>query len=84
MIEVRSFPKEEQETSLAVYRHDKIIEIYSSDMTVITKLKKITPKEHIKILTVNEAGNITSAIFTVYKNQVLYRKVPKNSKINAK
>lgn len=84
MIEVRSFSQEEQEMSLAVYRHDKIIEIYSSDMTVITKLKKITPEEHIKVLTVNEAGNITSAIFTVYKNQVLYRKVPKNSKINAK
>lgn len=40
MIEVRSFPQEEQETSLAVYRQDKIIEVYSSDMTVITKLKK--------------------------------------------
>lgn len=84
MIEVRSFPQEEQETSLAVYRHDKIIEVYSSDMTVITKLKKITPKDHIKILTINKVGNITSAIFTVYKNQVLYRKVPKKSKINAK
>lgn len=84
MIEIRTFPKEEQETSLAVYRDEDMIEVYSSDMTVITKLKKITPKEYIKILSVNEAGNITAAIFTVYKNQVLFRKVPKKSKINIK
>ena len=82
MIEVRSFPKEEQETTIATYRGDATINIYSSDSTVITKLKKITPKGNIKILTVNEAGNITSGIFTVYKNQVLYRKVPKKSKIH--
>lgn len=84
MVEVRSFIKEEQETTLAMYRGDKMIEIYSSDMTMITKLKKITPKDRIKILTVNEDGNITSAIFTVHKNQVLYRNVPKNSKLNMK
>ena len=84
MIEVKSFQKEEQETSLAAYRDDKIIEVYSSDMTVITKLKKITPKEHIKILSVNESGNITSAKFKIDKRQLLFRNIPKKCKIEAK
>ena len=38
MADVMSFTKEEQETSLAFYRDDEEVEVYTSDSTMITKL----------------------------------------------
>ena len=78
-----SFSKDEQETTVSYYRNDKIIEVYSSDMTVITKLKKITKDDNIEVLSVNELGNITSAKFKIDKRQLLFRNIPKSCKIEA-
>lgn len=78
-----SFPKDEQETTVSYYRDDKIIEVYSSDMTVITKLKKITKDDNIEVLSRNELGNITSAKFKIDKRQLLFRNIPKSCKIEA-
>lgn len=78
-----SFSKDEQETSISYYRGDKIIEVYSSDMTVITKLKKITKDDNIEVLSRNELGNITSAKFKIDKRQLLFRNIPKSCKIEA-
>ena len=77
-----SFSKDEQETTVSYYRNDKIIEVYSSDMTVITKLKKITKDDNIEVLSVNELGNITSAKFKIDKRQLLFRNIPKYSVLN--
>lgn len=78
-----SFSKDEQETTVSYYRDDKIIEVYSSDMTVITKLKKITKDDNIEVLSRNELGNITSAKFKIDKRQLLFRNIPKSCKIEA-
>lgn len=78
-----SFSKDEQETTVSYYRQDKIIEVYSSDMTVITKLKKITKDDNIEVLSRNELGNITSAKFKIDKRQLLFRNIPKSCKIEA-
>lgn len=78
-----SFSKDEQETTVSYYRQDKIIEVYSSDMTVITKLKKITKDDNIEVLSRNELGNITSAKFKIDKRQLLFRNIPKTCKIQA-
>ena len=78
-----SFSKDEQETTVSYYRDDKIIEVYSSDMTVITKLKKITKDDNIEVLSRNELGNITSAKFRIDKRQLLFRNIPKSCKIEA-
>lgn len=78
-----SFSKDEQETTVSYYRQDKIIEVYSSDMTVITKLKKITKDDNIEVLSRNELGNITSAKFRIDKRQLLFRNIPKSCKIEA-
>lgn len=78
-----SFSKDEQETTVSYYRQDKIIEVYSSDMTVITKLKKITKDDNIEVLSKNELGNITSAKFKIDKRQLLFRNIPKSCKIEA-
>ena len=78
-----SFSKDEQETTVSYYRDDKIIEVYSSDMTVITKLKKITKDDNIEVLSKNELGNITSAKFKIDKRQLLFRNIPKSCKIEA-
>ena len=78
-----SFSKDEQETTVSYYRDDKIIEVYSSDMTVITKLKKITKDDNIEVLSRNELGNITSAKFKIDKRQLLFRNIPKKCKIEA-
>ena len=78
-----SFSKDEQETTVSYYRDDKIIEVYSSDMTVITKLKKITKDDNIEVLSRNELGNITSAKFKIDKRQLLLRNIPKSCKIEA-
>ena len=78
-----SFSKDEQETTVSYYRQDKIIEVYSSDMTVITKLKKITKDDNIEVLSRNELGNITSAKFKIDKRQLLFRNIPKKCKIEA-
>ena len=75
-----SFSKDEQETTVSYYRDDKIIEVYSSDMTVITKLKKITKDDNIEVLSRNELGNITSAKFKIDKRQLLFRNIPKKCK----
>lgn len=72
---VMNIPKNEQETSLAFYRDDEEIIVYSSDKTVITKLLKITDK--VEILTTNEAGTITSGKFTLDASQILFRATPK-------
>ena len=82
-MEIMSFSKEEQETTVAYYRDEKMIEVYSSDMTVITKLKKITKADNIEVLSKNELGNITSAKFKIDKRQLLFRNVPKTCKIEA-
>ena len=82
-MDIISFSKEEQETTVSYYRQDKIIEVYSSDMTVITKLKKITKDDNIEVLSVNELGNITSAKFRIDKRQLLFRNIPKSCKIEA-
>ena len=73
MIEIRTIPKEEQETTITFYRGDDMIDVYSSDRTVITKLKKITKEENIKILSVNENNTITSGIFRIYRKQLSFR-----------
>ena len=78
-----SFSKDEQETTVSYYRQDKIIEVYSSDMTVITKLKKITKDDNIEVLSKNELANITSAKFKIDKRQLLFRNIPKSCKIEA-
>ena len=72
---IMNIPKNEQETSLAFYRDDKEIIVYSSDKTVITKLLKITDK--VEVLTTNEAGTITSGKFTLDVSQILFRATPK-------
>ena len=82
-MDIISFSKEEQETTVSYYRQDKIIEVYSSDMTVITKLKKITKDDNIEVLSRNELGNITSAKFKIDKRQLLFRNIPKKCKIEA-
>lgn len=82
-MDIISFSKDEQETTVSYYRNDKIIEVYSSDMTVITKLKKITKDDNIEVLSVNELGNITSAKFKIDKRQLLFRNIPKSCKIEA-
>ena len=82
-MDIISFSKDEQETTVSYYRDDKIIEVYSSDMTVITKLKKITKDDNIEVLSRNELGNITSAKFKIDKRQLLFRNIPKKCKIEA-
>ena len=72
---IMNIPKNEQETSLAFYRDDEEIIVYSSDKTVITKLLKITDK--VEILTTNEEGTITSGKFTLDASQILFRATPK-------
>ena len=72
---IMNIPKNEQETSLAFYRDDEEIIVYSSDKTVITKLLKITDK--VEVLTTNEAGAITSGKFTLDASQILFRATPK-------
>ena len=81
MADVINFPKEEQETSLAFYRDDKEVEVYTSDSTMITKLKKIT--DNYDVLTVNENGNITSAKFLLDIKQILFRPIPKKRESRA-
>ena len=74
MKEIMNFPLTEQETTVTFLRGDQEIEVYSSDMTMITKLKKLTDK--VDVLSVNESGSITSAKFTLKVNQLLFRKEP--------
>lgn len=76
MIDVMTFGLDEQETSLAFIRGDDMIEVYSSDSTMITKLKKIT--DDIEILTTDDKGRITSANFRLTAKQILFRKEPKS------
>ena len=75
-----TFGLDEQETSLAFLRGDDMVEVYSSDGTMITKLKKITDK--VEVLTTDDKGRITSAKFRLDIRQVLFRNVPAKKTIN--
>ena len=71
------FSREEQETVIVLPRGEKVIKVYSSDRTAITKLLKIT--DDVDILTTHE-GSITSGYFYLDSRQVLFRNVPANCK----
>ena len=73
MIEVTYIPKEEQETTITFYRGDEMIDVYSSDNTVITKLKKITKEENIKVLSVSKNNTITAGVFRIDRKQLSFR-----------
>ena len=75
-MDIMTFGLDEQETSLAFIRGDEDIEVYSSDRTMITKLKKLT--DEVEVLTVDDKGAITSAKFTLKAKQVLFRNEPKS------
>ena len=80
-MDIFDIPVEEQETTIVYNRKDKMIEVYSSDRTEITKLLKITNPQNIEVLSKNENGNITSAKFKLDRKQVLLRNIPKKRNI---
>lgn len=71
-MEQMTFKTEEQETTIAFYRNDKEVVVYTSDRTMITKLSKVTNK--IEVLTVDSNNNTTSANFTLDIKQLSFRK----------
>ena len=62
MNDVVIFPRSEQETTISFSRYDDMIEVYTSDSTVITKLNKVVTTENVDVITTDENGRITSAI----------------------
>ena len=77
---IMEFSKAEQETTVNMIRGENTIQVYSSDSTVITQLKKLT--HDIDIKTQSKDGRITSAVFILNKKQLLFRNIPRNSKVN--
>lgn len=70
-MDIRSFSKEEQETTITFQRDDNHIQVYSSDRTMITKLKKVT--ENITVLSVDKNGEITSCKCELDRKQLSFR-----------
>ena len=58
MNDVVIFPRSEQETTISFSRYDDMIEVYTSDSTVITKLNKVVATENIDVITTDENGRI--------------------------
>ena len=48
MNDVMIFPRSEQETTISFSRYDDMIEVYTSDSTVITKLNKVVATDSIR------------------------------------
>lgn len=71
-MEQMTFKVEEQETTIAFYRNDKKIVVYTSDRTMITRLSKVT--NEIEVLTVDNNNSPTSANFTLDIKQLSFRK----------
>ena len=73
-MEIKEFLASEQETTVFFERITNEMIIYTSDSTVITKLKKIYPIEQIQVLTVNRNGNASSIKIVTKKNLITFRK----------
>ena len=86
MNDVMIFPRNEQETTISFSRYDDMIEVYTSDSTVITKLNKVVATEHIDVITTDGGGRITSAIFWLKPRQLSFRKdiEPSQAQIEAR
>lgn len=74
MNDVMIFSKDEQETTVNFSRGDEVVEVYTSDSTMITKLNKIVEADNIDVLTTDDNGRITSAIFWLKLRQLSFRK----------
>lgn len=75
MSDIMIFPTKDQETTVNFGRGDEIVEVYTSDSTMITKLEKLN--NECDIITTDGNGRITSAIYYLNIKQVLFRNVPK-------
>ena len=86
MNDVMIFSRDEQETTISFSRYDDMIEVYTSDSTVITKLNKVVATENIDVITTDENGRITSAIFWLKPIQLAFRKdiEPSQAQIEAR
>lgn len=74
---VYNFPSAEQETTIAYYRTDSTITVYSSNTTDITKILKITDHDNVKVLSVSDSGVITAIQTELDTRQVHFRNIPK-------
>ena len=86
MNDIMIFSRDEQETTISFSRYDDMIEVYTSDSTVITKLNKVVATENIDVITTDENGRITSAIFWLKPRQLSFRKdiEPSQAQIEAR
>ena len=86
MNDVMIFARDEQETTISLYRYDDMVEVYTSDSTVITKLNKVVATENIDVITTDGDGRITSAIFWLKPRQLSFRKdiEPSQAQIEAR
>ena len=86
MNDVMVFPRSEQETTINFSRYDDMIEVYTSDSTVITKLNKVVATENIDVITTDVDGRITSAIYWLKPRQLSFRKdiEPSQAQIEAR
>lgn len=76
---IMEFPTKEQETTINWYRGDKKILLYTSDSTMITKLKKLVDEKDIQILTTDKNGRITSMKAMLDFKQLSFRNKPKSN-----
>ena len=74
MNDIMLFAKDEQETTVNFCRGDEMVEVYTSDTTMITKLSKIVSDNDIDVLTTDGNNRITSAIFWLKLRQLSFRK----------
>ena len=86
MNDVVIFPRNEQETTISFSRYDDMIEVYTSDSTVITKLNKVIAAENVDVITTDGDGRITSAIYWLKPRQLSFRKdiEPSQAQIEAR
>ena len=74
IVDIISFPSDEQESTFSSYRSDNMVSVYTSDSTMITKLLKVVPHDEITVLTVSNSGFITSIKCTLGKKQLSLRR----------
>ncbi len=74
IVDVISFPSDEQESTFSSYRSDNTVSVYTSDSTMITRLLKVVPHNEITVLTVSSSGFITSIKCSLGKKQLSLRK----------
>ena len=81
VVDVISYPSEEQEFTFTAFRNDETISIYTSDSTMLTKLLKVVPHDEVTILSVSNTGFITSMKCELSKKQLSLRKNSSKDKL---